>query len=257
MVCVKNIWMIKMSSTVCHRIVREPLISLGEVHLFCISMEYPEHRIQELSDMLSRNEARKRDRFHFAKDRERYVIRHGTLREIIGHYLGVPACDVDIEHTKYGKPVIMENDADSWLQFNLSSANDVALIAVTHTNPVGVDIEYIVDDFQWQDIALRYFSPGEIEQLFSLPEKSRKRAFFDCWTRKEAYVKARGEGLSDSLDGFEVSLHPEFPAALLNHDGGPHESSRWSLHDVALGSQYAAAFATEGRVSEYKFWDLR
>ena len=232
-------------------------VDTGEVHLFCISMKHPDSRIREFSHTLSSNEVRKRDQLHFAEDRDRYVIRHGALREIVGGYLNIPACDVDIEYTEYGKPKIVENSASSWLQFNLTSSKDLALIAVTRMNHIGVDIEYIIDDFPSMEIASKYFSAGAMRQLYSLPEESRKRAFFNCWTRKEAYIKARGEGLSNPLDRFEVSLHPKSQAALLHHDEDPHESSRWSLQGIDLGNHYAAAFAVEGQISEYKFWDLR
>ena len=233
-------------------------ICSGEIHLFCISMKQPNSRIQELSRTLSNNEARKKDRLHFAKDRDRYIIRHGALRETLGVYLNKPASDVDIEYTKYGKPIIVETSASSSLQFNLTSSKELALIAVTCMNQIGVDIEYIIDDFPWKDIALSYFSSGEIEQIFSLREESRKRAFFDCWTRKEAYIKASGEGLSNPLDRFEVSICPGDRAQLLHHDEDPQESSRWSLQAIDIGNQkYTAAFAVEGQVNEYKFWDLR
>jgi 4'-phosphopantetheinyl transferase len=252
-----NIYMIKMLSKLCCRIVQESPIGSGEVHLFCISMSQPDDCIQKFSRTLSNHEVRRRDRLHFAKDRDRYIVRHGALREIVGCYLSIPAHDIDIEYTKYGKPVIIENSFGSRLQFNLSSSNDLALIAVTRMNHVGVDIEYISDDFHWRDIALKYFSSGEIEQLFSLPEKLRKRGFFDCWTRKEAYVKARGEGLSYPLDRFEVSMCPGDRAQLLHHYDDPHEAFRWTLQGIDLGNRYAAAFAVGGQISEYRLWDFR
>jgi len=231
-------------------------IDFGEVHIFCISMKQSDFCIREFSHILSSNEDRKRDRLHFPDDRDRYVIRHGALREILGSYLNIPACDVDIDYAKYGKPKTAENSASSWLQFNLTSSRDLALIAVTCLNHIGVDIEYIIDDFPYMDVASKHFSSGEMKQLNSLPEESRKRAFFDCWTRKEAYIKARGEGLYNPLDRFEVSICPGDRAQLLQHDEDPKEALRWSLQNVDLGSQYAAAFAIEGQVSNYKYWYL-
>lgn len=232
-------------------------IDSGEVHIFCVSMNQPGSRLQEFFQALSSNEVKKKDRFHFVKDRDRYVIRHGVLRKILGSYLDVPACSVDIEYTEYGKPIIMGNNDDSWLQFNLTSSRDLALIAVTRMNPIGVDLEYMIDDFPYMDIALKYFSSGEMRQLYALPEESHKRAFFDGWARKEAYVKARGEGLSIPLDRFEVSICPGDRAELLHHDDDLHESFRWSLQAIDLGDHYAAAFAVEGPLCECTFWDLR
>jgi 4'-phosphopantetheinyl transferase len=133
------------------------------------------------------------------------------------------------------------------LRFNLSHSQDLALYAVTSNREVGVDLEYIQRDFDTRQIAERFFSTREIAALHALPANLQTESFFRCWTRKEAYVKARGEGLSLPLEQFDVSLSPDDPAALLNVAGNPAEVSRWSLRELTPAPGYMAAIAVEGK----------
>src|SRR5207244_11453763 len=120
---------------------------------------------------------------------------------------------------------------------------------------VGIDLEYIRAEVADEPIAERFFASREIAALIGLPAPLRAEGFFNCWTRKEAYIKARGEGLTIPLDAFEVSLAPEEPAALLRVDSDPAEASRWSLQALAPGPGYVAAIAVEGRDWQLRCWE--
>jgi 4'-phosphopantetheinyl transferase len=139
--------------------------------------------------------------------------------------------------------------------FNLSHSHGLLLLAITRGREVGIDVEWIHAEFagQGQEIAERFFSPNEVAKFCSLPTDQKAEAFFNCWTRKEAYVKAKGGGLSVPLDQFEVSLSPGEPAALL-HAASPRETSYWSMEELYPGPGYAAALVVKGRDLQLRNW---
>ncbi len=136
----------------------------------------------------------------------------------------------------------------------MSHSHGVALYAVTRDREVGIDLEFIRRDLEVEQIAERFFSRRETATLRALPTALREYAFFLCWTRKEAYIKARGEGLSLPLDQFDVSLIPGEPAALLSTQPDSDEALRWSLQELTLASGYVAALAVEGRGWSLSCW---
>lgn len=207
----------------------------------------PEHVIQALRSTLEPDELFRADRFHFEKDRRAFVVSRGFLREIIGRYTNTRPEQLRFAYGPYGKPAL-----EGRLRFNMSHSHDLALIALTEDHELGVDVEYMRADSASADIARRFFSPVEVEIFNSLAEEDQVAAFFRCWTRKEAFIKATGKGLSQPLDGFDVTLGPREPAALLRVDG--EDASRWTLSDVKIDEGYAAALAVEGRVSEIRFF---
>jgi 4'-phosphopantetheinyl transferase len=140
------------------------------------------------------------------------------------------------------------------LRFNASHSNALALYAVAREREVGIDLEFVREDFAGFEIAERFFSPREVSALRALPEGERVEAFFDCWVRKEAYIKARGEGLSHPLHTFTVSLTPGEPAALLHTEGDSREAARWSLVGLYPCEGYRAALASEGGPPSLSCW---
>ena len=141
------------------------------------------------------------------------------------------------------------------MNFNVSHSNNLAIVGVTRGRHLGIDLEYIQRDFACEEIARRVFSPHEIATLNDLPGDLKHEAFFNCWTRKEAYIKARGMGLSYPLNQFEVSLIPGEPARLISVDGDDlFEASRWSLQELELGPRYAGALAVEGHNWQLECW---
>ena len=226
-----------------------PSLRSGEVHVWRVDLEQPADVVQKFRSTLEDDEIFRADRFHFEKDRRAFTVSRGFLRDIIGRYLETKPGAIRFSYGPYGKPALSN---DSTLRFNMSHSRGVALVAVTDAREVGVDVEYIRADFATEDIARRFFSPCEVEAFNGLSNDLQVAAFFRCWTRKEAYIKAIGLGLSQPLDGFDVTLVPDVPPALLH--AGEDDASRWSLSDIDVGGDYAAALMVEGEVSSIRYW---
>jgi 4'-phosphopantetheinyl transferase len=224
----------------------------GEVHVWRVELEQPEQIVQRFRNTLEPEELYRADRFHFEKDRRGFVVSRGFLRAVLGRYLSANPEALRFSYGHYGKPGLDGDYKHSPLRFNMSHSRSLALVAVTETRELGVDIEYIRADFASEDIARRFFSPREVAAFNALPVEQRVAAFFRCWTRKEAYIKAIGRGLSQPLDGFDVTLGPAEPAALLRADDD--DASRWSLTDIKAGEDYAAALVIEGQISNVRCW---
>jgi 4'-phosphopantetheinyl transferase len=191
-------------------------------------------------------------RFHFARDRDHYTVARAVLRDILGRYLGLAPASLRFKYNPFGKPSL--DDGARGVRFNLSHSGGIALYAVALGREVGVDVEQLKDEMDCGGVAERFFSPSEVAALRTLPPEAQKRAFFDCWTRKEAYVKARGDGLSLPLDSFDVSVAPGEPAALLRTRDDACEASRWTLRELSTEPGYAAALAVEGRDWRLRCW---
>jgi len=214
-----------------------------EVHLWQAALD--DRLADGLKRLLSADEVSRADRFHFARDRNHFIAARGLLRILLSAYLGINSDELRFSYAEKGKPSLEETQ-QSAINFNLAHSHGMAIYAFAHGREVGVDLEYIREDLAGEKIAERFFSPREIAMLKSVPAELRKEAFFNCWTRKEAYIKARGEGLSMPLDEFDVSLAPgEAVALLLNHTE-PAEVTRWTMRSIPVPSGYVAALVVEG-----------
>ena len=218
----------------------------GEVHLWRASLVQTPDALRELHSTLAPDESAKAARYHFRRDRDHYIAARGVLRRLLGLYLARSPQSLRFSYGAYGKPSLEGASGAEDLRFNLSHAHELALYAFTRGREIGVDIEHMRADLAGEDIAAHFFSTREVSMLRALPAEARTHAFFNCWTRKEAYIKARGEGLSHPLDQFDVSLIPGEPAALLGTRGDPQELSRWSMRALDVGEDYAAAVVVQG-----------
>lgn len=178
------------------------------------------------------------------------------LRAILSRYVGRPAKQLRFEYSRYGKPALAAEPGQAEVHFNLSHSHGLALVAVTHRQAVGVDLEYIRPMDDYDDVARSTFSANEYAAIRALPAAQRLEAFYACWTRKEAYIKALGEGLSHPLKQFDVSVAPDAPAALLSAGGDPQEAARWSLWALSPGPGYVAALAIAGRGWQLGTWQF-
>lgn len=227
----------------------------GEVHVWLASLEQEPRVARALHGALSQEERQRADRFHFAKDREHFVVARGVLRDILSRYLGATPARVAFTYSQYGKPSLEEGSGGGGrLRFNVSHSHGLAVYAVARGCEIGLDIEYLRDDLAGLEIAERFFSPTEVAALRALPSELRTAAFFNCWTRKEAYIKALGEGLSHPLHRFSVSLIPGEPASLLHAEDDPSAPSRWRIIVPPVGDGYAAAVVVEGGVERLRYW---
>jgi 4'-phosphopantetheinyl transferase len=211
----------------------------------------PPRDAERFRQTLSADEAERAARFHFDRDRDRFTAARAQLRAVLALYLRTEPARLRFAYGPHGKPALAGGPAgggDSALRFNLAHSHELALLAVTRSHEVGVDLEHVRPDFATEDIAERFFSRREAAALRALPEGvARVEAFFRCWTRKEAFIKAKGEGLSFPLSLFTVSLAPGEPAALLGCDTDAGETERWTLINLEPGAGYFAAAAAEGR----------
>jgi 4'-phosphopantetheinyl transferase len=218
-------------------------LASDEVHVWRARLDRSEREREVLLASLSDDEHRRAARFHFAEGRNHYIAGRGMLRQILARYLGIAPGDLRFGYNRHGKPCLQ---GEARLRFNLSHSRGLALYCVALDREVGVDVEFMRPDFACTSIAERFFSANEVAVLRELPDAERVAAFFRCWTRKEAYIKARGKGLAIPLDHFDVSLRPDEPAELLDDRDRPTETGRWRMDGLDPGAEFAGALAVEG-----------
>lgn len=216
------------------------------VDVWRIDLAVPDGEQAARAALLPPEDAARAARFRFEGDRRCWVAARGALRAILAGYACVPAAALAFRLGPHGKPALDGPAAAGDLRFNISHSGDLALCAVARGREVGVDIERIRPDFATGEVARRFFAPAEVAALEALPAADRVEAFFACWTRKEAYIKARGIGIALGLDRFEVALTPGQPAALLATHDEPGAVGRWRLMALAPGAGYAGALVMEG-----------
>jgi 4'-phosphopantetheinyl transferase len=232
-----------------------PSIRDDQAHVWRASLAQPRSQVEALQDILSPDELVRANRFRFERDRWRFVVGRGFLRQILGTYLNVVPSQLEFIYQLSGKPELAGPGGQSPLRFNLSHSCDLVVYAVTLDRRIGIDIESVRRTVDVEAIAQRSFSPAEAQSLCSLPPEEQQAAFFTCWTRKEAYLKATGMGLSRPLDQFTVSTLPTEPARLLEVPLDPDEPQRWVLNDLPLGAGYAGAMAVEVGVRRIDYWE--
>lgn len=230
------------------------VLGCDDVHVWRSNLDQTSSQIESFRCNLAADEQARADRFCFAAHRGHFIVARGVLRAILGRYLNRGPESLSFCYGSYGKPALAGESREDAIRFNVSHSHGAALYAVARGRDVGVDIERIRDDLAVAGIAARFFSQQEVATLRALPPALQRQAFFRCWTRKEAYIKARGEGLSLPLDQFDVSIAADEPAAILGTRPDPSEASRWSLHELTPVPGYAAALAVTGRVSRLGCW---
>ena len=218
-----------------------PLLESGIVQLSVSSLDQP---IEPFQHLLSADEHERAAKFVFDLHRNAYIVARGVLRLILGQALQIPPQDVRFVYGCKGKPMLA---AQSPVRFHLSHSGSVAVYAVTMEREIGIDVEHIRPVNDMDTLARYSFSAAENTVFVNLPESQRQDAFFNCWTRKEAYIKALGDGLSYALQDFDVTLRPGDPAKLLQVTGKPEEAERWSLHAFRPAENYVGALAVEGQ----------
>ena len=223
-----------------------------EVHVWRARLDLP-RALPGFLATLAPDEQGRAARFHFQKDRDHFIAARGLLRAILSRYLTRRPDELSFSYSAHGKPSLA-SEHGSDVRFNVSHSHGVALFAFARGRDLGVDLEWVRADVAEEQIAERFFSACEVAALRALAAVEQAAAFFNCWTRKEAYIKARGEGLSLPLDQFDVSLAPGEPAALLCTRVMEDEVSRWSMIELAPGAGFKAALVAEGRDWRLRCW---
>lgn len=225
-----------------------------EVHVWQASLEEPPADYQQWLETLSEDERLRAQRFHFERDRKHFAVGRSILRALLGCYLGREPAEVQFRYGDRGKPYLAGKMSESEFYFNVSHSHGLALYAFARGREIGVDLEFARPLPDAENIAMRFFSPREKEAFRALAPSEKEAAFFKCWTRKEAYVKAVGDGLAFPLHQFDVSLSPGEPAKLLNINGCPEIAERWFLEDLTPAPGYAAAVAVAGGGWQLNCW---
>ncbi len=215
------------------------------VHVWFAVLDHAGVEPGRLHQSLSSDERMRAERFHFRRDRDRFIARHGILRVILSHYVHVEASELRFEQGKNGKPVLAETHGKRPVHFNLSHSNGVALFAFSRDRELGVDIENVREMPEMEHIVEQFFSEKEKAFFHALPEDSKRDAFFNVWTRKEALLKALGGGLSLPLDMFDVAPAPDEGATRLTIDAAPWGPSDWSLRTLRPARGHVGALAME------------
>lgn len=218
-----------------------------KVHIWHASLQQPVEVVQKLEAVLSEEERQRADRFRFAEHRQSFVVGRGILRFLLSRYTGIRPEQIPFKYTLTGKPFLANGDSSPEVCFNLSHSGQVALYAFSWGQQVGIDVESIRPIEEMDQVAKTNFSPGEYQKFQRVSKQHRVEAFYKCWTRKEAFIKAAGDGLTFPLQDFEVSLEPGVPAQLLAVRGSSEEANRWTMHDLKTWDGYAAALVVEGK----------
>ena len=229
----------------------------GHVHVWHFDLSSADVRTADLESVLSADERARAARLPQADNRRRFVASRAALRCLLSQYATVEPERILFCYGPHGKPELAPAVPALAFGFNMSHSGDVVLYAVARGRPVGIDVEYMRPRSNFMRIAERFFSIEECEALYALPESDRPNAFYRCWTRKEAYVKARGDGIAAGLDTFSVSMGEE--ALLLRSDEGPAEVARWSMSSISLEDGYVGALCVEGHEAtvSYFAWPVR
>jgi 4'-phosphopantetheinyl transferase len=210
------------------------------VHVWAVRLDDDIVDLGQARAFISADERERAERFKFDRDRRRYLIAHAALHEILHRYLPIDSEPLIFDYGSNGKPTLSPALGPAGVQFNLSHSNELALLGVTPRGEVGVDIEYVKENFEFQDVAERFFTAKEVAAMRSLPVHLQRRAFFKCWTSKEAFLKAKGTGLSGNLDVVEIILTATREVQITASVPG------WSLAELARIDSYEAALVIEG-----------
>jgi len=231
-----------------------PNLESDSVHVWWTCLDLTRAQAEEACRVLSPDELWRAQRFLFSEDRKRFVARRAILREVLSLYVQLPPDRLTFRYGPYGKPELAV-PGRSWLRFNLSHSHEQLIFALARDREVGIDVEFMRPDLRAGALGECCLSAREVAAWSALPDGLKVQAFFRCWTQKEAYIKARGVGLSIPLDSFDVSVVPGEPAALLNVRGMPGEPLSWSLKSLNVQLDYAATVAAQGQDWVVQCWN--
>jgi len=234
---------------------KKMIMDRSEVHVWRADLDWNESMLSRMYQTLAGDERARAARFHFQNDRDRFVLRRGLLRAILGLYLDLEPDQLKFLHGPNGKPALARETGGDRLHFNLTHSQGLALFAITYGRELGIDLEHLDPNVALEEIAETFFSSEEVQALHTLPKSERQHGFLVSWTRKEAYLKATGEGLSVPLDEVQVSSGLGYLPKYLRTGQDRNEVSRWSIKALAPGPEYVASLCVEGNDWRLSCWD--
>jgi len=228
-----------------------PQLLERQIHIWRVNVSDFLARVEGFFPLLNAKEKTKAERFHFKKDRDKYIVSQVCLRLLLGAYLNLPANEVEFYEGAHGKPYLKQpND----FQFNLSNSHGCVIYAFTLSHEIGVDMEYSLKVIESHKLAARFFTESESDQLAKLKGDALQQAFFNVWTRKEAFIKAIGEGLSFPLKDFEVSVKD--PARIVAIKDDELEAKAWFMQGFEPKKDYVAAVAVKNNIDSVSYYDF-
>lgn len=234
----------------------------GYVDVWRVPVDVKEGALQSLAGHLDETERQRADRFRIEAKRTEFIVTRGCLRQVLSRLISsdlkteVTPCDIEFDYLPHGKPVLASKWKVSEIQFNATHSHGLALIAATRSARIGVDVERVRDNRDVQSLASRWFSPNEVEELRSLPTDQQSLAFFLGWTRKEAFVKAVGDGITYGLDQFDVSLSPDQPSVMKRIGDDRLDPTSWTLFNMKPAASHAAAIAIDAKEVRVRKWNV-
>lgn len=231
-------------------------LSPQTVEVWRSRVELPAMQRIALQQCLSTLEIERANRYRVMARREEFIVARGLLRTILARILHVDPREIDFSYGNKGKPSLLAPLEGANLCFNVSHSHGMILIALTLGRAVGIDVEQVRDKTDHQRLAERFFSAAENAKLREVPDEEKRNAFFACWTRKEAFLKATGMGISLALDSFDVAFWPFEDARLLATRWDADEASRWSMKHLVPSDEHIASVAVEGSDVAVRCWDV-
>lgn len=232
-----------------------PELHESDVHVWRIDLKALHADVTDLIHVLSPDERERARRLHFDRDRNNFIASHYALRSILAGYLeDASPTSIAFDFGPHGKPTLRSNGHG--IEFNLSHSHEISLCGLTRRHELGIDVEHTGRNLEIEPLAERFFAPAEAEQILACPDHTRRAAFFSCWTRKEAFLKARGDGITVNLDSFEVSCMPGQPARLLRCQQDSQAPAYWGMDSFVPESNYIGALAvhrSEFRTERFTF----
>ncbi len=226
----------------------------GKIHIWSVPLDPPADQVERLGRSLAADEWQRANRFRFERHRRQYAVGRGALRALLAAYLETRPELIQFTYGPRGKPFLAETHGVGDLQFNLSNSHELALVGFVLGPEIGVDVEHLRPMPDCEQIAERFFSESERQVLRGIPFPAKQEAFFNCWTRKEAYLKAVGEGLAAPLDSFDVTLAPGEPPRMLTLRGDAERAARWWFQHLLPADEYIGAVTIEGGAWEVETW---
>ena len=236
---------------------QQPILSNNQVHVWRANLELSTTAIEQLATCLSSDEISRANKFRFPIHKRRFIVARGILRQLLGNYLQLSPERIEFEYGDRGKPRLATSVAESSLQFNISHSEEYALYGFTHHHLIGVDLEYLREMKDAVKLAERFFSPREFKFLASLTEKQQRKVFFQLWTAKEAYLKAIGTGLTNSLASIDISFDQAGNPNLLSIEGDLGATANWFMYPCVPETNYVATVAikTQTNGQQIDFWN--